>query len=429
MKYRDIIRTANSNLRKSKLRTFLTIGAVFMGALTLMLTTGVGQGLKTYVDEQVSAVGAKDALIISVKTEGGGPVSNDNPKDYDPSKKQASADFTNPPMLSAEDVAKIEKTEGIKSVQLFYPVAAEYITRQGQGKFLITATQAVDGLNQPLSAGKLVDNSSDTSQITIPPAFVGKLGFSNDQDAVNKKVAMAFKDSQGQIFEIPVTVVGVQEKTLIQGNAANVNDATMLAAFNRATAGVPDFQRNQYAYVVGKFDVNMSETDLKALKDRLAEQGYSASTLEDQLGIINNVINVITVFLAVFAGIALAAASFGIVNTLFMSVQERTREIGLMKALGMGRRKIFALFSLEAILIGFWGALIALGAANIIGRIGSKVAANTLFKDFEGLELFSFPTRAMIPIIILIIVIAFLAGALPARRASRKDPIEALRYE
>lgn len=87
MNYRDVIRTANSNLRKSKLRTILTVGAVFMGALTLMLTTGVGQGLKTYVDEQVSAVGAKDALIISVKTEGGGPVSNDEPKEYDPNKK------------------------------------------------------------------------------------------------------------------------------------------------------------------------------------------------------------------------------------------------------------------------------------------------------------------------------------------------------
>lgn len=429
MKLRDIILTANSNLRKSKLRTILTIGAVFMGALTLMLTTGVGQGLKTYVDEQVSAVGAKDALIISVKTEGGGPVSNDDPKEYDPAKKQATADFTNMPTLSTADVDKIKSTKGVESVQLFYMVTPEYITRQDQGKYIITVSQAVDGLNQPMRLGNQVNNATSDNQITLPPSFVGKLGFANDQDAVGKIVSLAFKGGSGEIFEVPATVAGIQEKTLIQGNAANANDALMKQAFDQATAGIPDFQRNQFGLVVAKFDINMNEQELKDLKQRLGDQGYAASTLDDQLGIITSVIDGITTFLNVFAAIALAAASFGIVNTLFMAVQERTREIGLMKALGMGRLKIFTLFSLEAVLIGFWGALIALGAANILGRVGSKVATNTIFKNFEGLELFSFPAKAVLPIILLIIAIAFLAGTLPARRASKKDPIEALRYE
>lgn len=429
MKYLDIVRTANANLRKSKLRTFLTIGAVFMGALTLMLTTGVGQGLKSYVDEQVSAVGAKDALLINVKTEGGGPVSNDDPKEYDPAKKQASADFTNMPTLSTEDVENIRNTEGINSVQLFYSIAPEYITRAGQGKFVITVSQAVDGLNQPMRAGRQASNATNAREITLPPSFVSKLGFTSDQEAVDKPVSLAFKNSQGQIFEVSATVVGIQEKTLIQGNAANANDALMKAAYDQATIGVPDFQRNQYSLVVAKFDVNMSEQSLKDLKQRLSDQGYAASTLDDQLGIITSVIDGITTFLNVFAAIALAAASFGIVNTLLMAVQERTREIGLMKALGMGRLKIFTLFSLEAVLIGLWGALIALGVANILGRVGSTIASRTIFKNFEGLELFSFPAKAMLPIILLIVAIAFLAGTLPAYRASRKDPIEALRYE
>ncbi|HYH75735.1 MAG TPA: FtsX-like permease family protein, partial [Candidatus Saccharimonadales bacterium] len=118
-----------------------------------------------------------------------------------------------------------------------------------------------------------------------------------------------------------------------------------------------------------------------------------------------------------------------IVNTLLMAVQERTREIGLMKALGMSRRKIFAIFSIEAGLIGLWGALVAVLLANIVGRVGSEVASNTILKDFDGLQLFSFPLVSTLLIILLVVAIAVVAALLPARRASRLDPIDALRYE
>lgn len=429
MRYFDIVRTASANLRKSKLRTVLTVGAVFMGALTLMLTTGVGEGLKTYVDEQVNAAGAKDALIINVKSEGGGPVSNDEPKEFDPNKRQATGDFSNMPTLTAADLKKIAKYPGIKSVQPMYALTPEYITREGQNKYQVTIGQVVDGLKQPLRAGRLVNANGKAYEVTLPPAFVFTLGFRDDQDAVGKTIKLAFKDTLGGVFELPATVVGVQEKTLIQGNAMNISNAYAKAAYDKATAGIPAFQKDQYPFALAKYDLSISDDELTALKKQLNDQGYSGSTLEDQLGIINSVIDAIITFLNIFAGIALAAASFGIVNTLLMAVQERTREIGLMKALGMGRGKIFLLFSLEAILIGLWGALIALGAANVIGRIGSKIAADTLFKDFEGLELFSFPWAYMLPIILLIVAIAFIAATLPARRAARLDPINALRYE
>lgn len=424
MKYRDIILTANGNLRKSKLRTLLTISAVFIGTLTLMLTSGVGAGLRTYVDEQVNAVGAKDILVVSVKPEGDqNPIASSEPAEYNPDSKPQS-EFGGA-ALQAADLEKIRATKGIKEVTPLYAVQAEYVTT-GSKNFQGSVTQTVEGIQQPMLAGRVVDANGPEPEATIPSTYVGSLGFGSSEDALGKTLTVAYKDAAGNVFTQTAKIVGVQEKSIINGNEITTNTVFIKTAFDRATLGVPDFQKDRYAIAFAQFDTSMS---IQGLKKSLQDQGYEGTTLDDQLGIIRSVINAVITFLNVFAGIALVAATFGIVNTLLMAVQERTREIGLMKALGMSRSRIFALFSFEAILIGFWGAIVALGVANIAGRIGSRVASNTIFKDFEGLQLFSFPAKSMVPIILVIMFISFLAATLPARRASRLDPIEALRYE
>ena len=427
MKLTDIILTANANLRKSKLRTFLTISAVFIGSLTLMLTTGVGAGLKTYVNEQINAVGAKDVIVVSIKPEGNqNPLAGTEVKEYDPNAKPQSQ--FGGATLQPSDLEKISQIDGIKNVTPLYVVQSQYITTGGT-KFQATISQTAEGINQPLLAGRLVEVRSDRPEVTIPSEYVEPLGFKNPEDAVGKTLNVGFKNVQGEVFTKDATIVGVQEKSIINGSQVTANTVFVKSAFDQGTEGLPAFQRDSYEIAFVKFDSSFSEDQITNMKKTLNDKGYEGTTLDDQLGIISSVIDGITTFLNVFAGIALVAATFGIVNTLLMAVQERTREIGLMKALGMGKHKIFMLFSFEAILIGFWGAVIALGAANIIGRIGSEVATKTIFKDFEGLHLFSFPAPAMIGIIILIMVIAFVAGALPAWRASKLDPIEALRYE
>lgn len=426
MRLWDLITTANGNLCRSKLRTLLTISAVIIGALTLMLTTGVGAGLESYVDEQVNSVGAKDILIVRVKSDENPLSTSSEPKEFNPNQKPQNQ-FTQP-LLTDSDIENIRKTPGIKEVTPVYGIQALYITTDDK-KFQANLSQTAKGVNQPLVAGRLVDVESDKYEVTIPKEFVSVLGFKDNQSALNKNVTFGFKDANEQIFTLDTKIVGVQEKSIINGNQITSNVALMRSAFEKAYKGVPDNQRNKYPIANAQFDNSKNSKEVKALQEDLKKQGYTATTLDDILGIVTNIIGAITTFLNIFAGIALIAATFGIINTLMMAVQERTREIGLMKALGMSKLKIFTLFSIEAISIGFWGGLVALGLANIIGRIGSNIAADTLFKDFSGLELFSFPAVSMIGIILVIMLIAFLAGALPARRASKLDPIEALRYE
>ena len=123
------------------------------------------------------------------------------------------------------------------------------------------------------------------------------------------------------------------------------------------------------------------------------------------------------------------AAGFGIVNTLLMSVQERTREIGLMKAMGMGSGSVFALFSTEAAFIGFLGSAIGSAAAIGLGTAVSGALARGPLSDLEGLQILAFTPGTVAGVILLVMAIAFVAGTLPAWRAARQNPIDALRYE
>jgi putative ABC transport system permease protein len=172
-----------------------------------------------------------------------------------------------------------------------------------------------------------------------------------------------------------------------------------------------------------------NEKKITEIKKRLDEKGFTAETFADQKKRTYDAIGFLQLGLNFFAFIALLAASFGIINTLVVAVMERTKEIGLQKALGMGRSKVFFLFSLESVLIGFWGAMLGVAIGIVIGAIANTYLANAYASSFEGYNLFYFRAFSILWVVLLVCLIAFLAGVLPAFRASRLNPIEALRYE
>ncbi len=427
MKIADIIRTASSNMLRSKARTILTVIAIFIGALTLTLTNGIGSGIATYIDEQVGNIGAEDMLIIQGK--GNNPFGESGPKKYDEEVSITSAGGFPLVVLSTEDLEAIRTEPGILSAEHDYNVAPDYVAGPNGEKYGLMAGSFYDGINALVSAGQIPNNHTDENQLLMPPDFVSVLGFSSNEDAVGKIVKIAIKNPAGEQKEVEAKVVGIQERSLMSEGGFQFNRPLMLALYDIQTEGFPSVLKEQQPIITARFDPNISEEQLKDLKKRLDDKGYSASTIQDQIGIFKQVIDAIIAVLNFFAGIALLAASFGIVNTLLMAVQERTKEIGLMKALGMGRRKVFMLFSVEAVLLGFWGSLLGSLAGIGIGKLANRVASNTFLKDLVGFELTSFPITSVITIMLIIMTIAFLAGTLPARRASKKDPIEALRYE
>ena len=167
------------------------------------------------------------------------------------------------------------------------------------------------------------------------------------------------------------------------------------------------------------------------MKDELEEIGLTGMTVSDLVGQVKAFFDVVIAVFNIFGLVALLAAAIGIINTLFMSVQERTREIGLDKALGMSSGRIFLSFSIEAIALGFWGSVLGTVASMIAGNIANAIfhGPGGFLEAFPTFSLALFTPFNVVMLILLIMTIAFLAGTLPAKKAASKSPIDALRYE
>ncbi len=419
MKIIDIIQTANRNLLRSKLRTILTISAIFVGAFTLTLTTSLGSGVQQYLDRQLGNVSAPGVFFVSPKYELN-PFSNSSePAKYDPNKKAASAEFQT---LTQSDLDKLRTLKDLDYVRPYYSLSGEYMTRNGESdKFTSNMLSQYSGLSLDLSAGRLLNNN-DLNSMILPDDYLKALGFSDANDAVDKTIVIAYKNLLGQTIEKEVTIVGVMKKSFITQGESYIDS---VLAEEIATA---QGQKERFLAAFVKFkDVNTPESDLK---QRITAVGdFSALSLRERVNTIMTVVSAITAALNVVGAIALFAASFGIINTLLMSVYERTQEIGLMKALGMHRSSVFALFAFEAVLVGFWGSLVAVIAGFGASQLINNLAKESFLKDFEGFELLVLTPANAVFVIALIMTIAFLAGTLPAIKASRLNPIEALRNE
>ena len=189
--------------------------------------------------------------------------------------------------------------------------------------------------------------------------------------------------------------------------------------------GTSNYQKYLVANVKVKDGTNT--TKLNTVEAAIKSQGYGVQSVIDTEKTITQVISVLEGIVTVFGIIAIIASVFGVVNTMYISVLQRTREIGLMKALGMHRKDISNLFRIEAGLIGLLGGLIGSFLAIVLGIGLNPVISSKLGLGDSKLLIFKFNQIGLL--IIALIIIGIIAGLLPARKAAHLDPIEALRTE
>ncbi|MBI3573045.1 MAG: ABC transporter permease [Candidatus Kerfeldbacteria bacterium] len=189
-----------------------------------------------------------------------------------------------------------------------------------------------------------------------------------------------------------------------------------------------DFARTGYNTIILKVD---DQANITPVAEAVKKLGFGANTAKAMLDQINRILTMVGIVLALIGGISLFVAAIGIINTMIMATFERVREIGVMRACGATRSTIRKLFTFEAGLLGFWGGvfglLISLGLGQIARFIVNHFHASLGNIPIEKIG--TFPWWLIVGVIVFTSLLGMAAGLYPAIRASRMNPVEALRYE
>ena len=434
MRLTDIIKRANHNLWHNRSRTILTTLAITVGSLTIMLTVGINAGVNGYIDKQVESTGGNDIIEVmpkgiadrmsSMMTLGATEV-----QEYRSNQGQSQQ-----VSLTDRDLAGIKRLKGVKLAKLSDLLYPSYITRdrdEAKKYKLTVGSLAASSIKLDLAAGRSVRIDGSEAEAILPDRYLEPLGFSSAKQAIGQVVRVGVPHRLGgQIDEVKIRIVGVQNQSIVGFGRVFLNDAAGRLIRSAYLTGMPEALRSQQGLIIIQVKPGYeSKEKLAQIKQELTNMGYSSISEDDYISSIKLFFNAITVILTIFGVIALITASIGIVNTLLMSVQERTREIGLMKAMGLSSGRIFALFSLEAVSLGFWGGMLAAGLAVVIKQTVNPWAGRNFLSGLPGFNLIELNPLYVGVIVMIVMVVAFLAGTLPAKRATKQDPIQALRYE
>lgn len=429
----DIIRRAGKSLRLAKKRTILTSLAIAVGATTVAVAIAAAKGGNAYVESLANKIGDQRALTVIRAVKARDPYApnkiSTTREDFEKTQAEESIKSR---IISKEDLNKISKVKGVRKASPAIPVSAETVRIENGEKYAVGVATKNDEQEMELSAGKLDKNNRiDAGKIVAPKAYVEVLGGKKPEDIIGKKVILEFKDSKGQIFEktfeIQAVDAGKTETTFnYQGNFW-IENSDGLAIATKQNEGDPQF----YSLSV---TTDGSRTVDEIKKDILALNGgsyYDVSTFADEKAIVQAGINAISAGLAGFGFLTLLAAVFGIINTQYISVLERTSQIGLMKSLGMRKSDVSKLFRYEAALIGLIGGIIGVVVAYGITFLNPVIKNALKLQNTTGVDtnLLQPNWLAWILLVLVLMIISILSGYLPARKAAKMNPIEALRTE
>jgi putative ABC transport system permease protein len=397
MSPRDLVGFATRALRGHRLRTGLSLLGVAIGVAAVITLTALGEGARRYVVGQFASIGTNLVIVVPGRTEttGGMPGMGGAPND-----------------LTLEDARAILR--GVPEVEKAAPMVIGTETlafeeRRRQVAVFGSTHEALEVRHLSVASGQFLP-ALDWERAS-PVAVLG-------QKAARE--LFPGRDPVGQVVRIGdwrMRVIGVlaargQQLGVDMDDVAIVPVATAMKLLNR---------RSLFRLVLqvrGHADLDRArERTVRLIEERHGEEDVTAITQDAVLGAFTSILGALTLALAGIASVSLAVAGVGIMNVMLVSVSERTREIGLLKALGAGRRQILAAFLAEAMILS--------SAGGVLGLLVGWLAVRLLVAVYPALPATP-PFWAVAAAFSLSVAVGAVFGVLPARRATRLDPVAAL---
>ncbi|PIN75062.1 hypothetical protein COV18_04870 [Candidatus Woesearchaeota archaeon CG10_big_fil_rev_8_21_14_0_10_37_12] len=400
------IKMALRNIRKRKKRAALTMLGVFIGIAAVVALISLGQGLQYTINQQFEKVGA-DKIIVQAKEAAGF------------TGQSAPGKMTERELTVTERAPAIKQTAGVlyRAIQVQFNRVQRTLFIASVPETQREATLATAVNLWEADQGRLLTHK-DSDKIVIGYNIANKKTFGK-----NARVGDTFLISN-QKFK----VVGTLKRTGDPGldNGLVMPEQNMRDILNESDAYSMIFAQTEQG-------VNPDEVaeriERLIRRDRHQDEGkedFMVQTSTELIESFNKVFNIVQIVFIGIAAISLLVGGIGIMNTMYTSVLERTREIGVMKAIGAQNKDILITFLVESALLGLTGGSIGI----LIGAGISKSVELIVNNSFgPGTLLAIYPVQLIFGVLIFAILIGAISGILPAKRAASLKPVEALRYE